>query len=110
MSKDNSSSSTRSEATSHNLHELAAEWQGNEYRDKVRVEMLKQEVLQKVEQITCCLSADAKSPNAACDPKPVARLDWDELYEVSANVMDVYTKEVDDSLAALDKFYRVSVS
>ncbi|SCV04873.1 LANO_0G13300g1_1 [Lachancea nothofagi CBS 11611] len=89
------------------LEHLAAEWQKNELNKKmVREDMMKQEVLQRLDRITESINADCRKTTVGSDHAPVSRLNWDELYETSANVMDLYTKEVDDCLAELDKFYR----
>lgn len=93
------------------LEKLAANWNNNDQAKKsIRDEMMKQEVLTRLDKITMLMAADSKKSSATPDHAPVNRLNWDELYEISANVMDVYTKEVDECLAELDKFYRVSSS
>ena len=69
--------------------------------------MMKQDVLNRMDKITGLMNADCKKASGAPEHEPVERLNWDELYEVSANVMDLYTKDVDECLSELEKFYRV---
>ncbi|SCU97786.1 LAFA_0G13256g1_1 [Lachancea sp. 'fantastica'] len=89
------------------LETLAAEWQTKELdRHAIRAEMMKQEVLQKLSQATGLMDSECKETSTAADHAPINRLDWDELYETSANLMDLYTKEVDICLTELDSYYR----
>ncbi|CUS20177.1 LAQU0S01e00738g1_1 [Lachancea quebecensis] len=100
----------RSDFCSHdmnNLKQLAANWQNNgQHMKTIRAEMLKQDVLSRVDKITGLMNSDCKKANGTSEHEPVERLNWDEVYEVSANVMDLYTKDVDECLSELEKFYR----
>ncbi|SCU98683.1 LADA_0H14708g1_1 [Lachancea dasiensis] len=97
----------RDKIESFTLEQLAAEWQNNEHNKKaVHDEMMKQVVLQRLSQITGLINADCDRPSGTSDHGPISSVNWDEVYEVSANVMDLYTKEIDECLAELDRSYR----
>ncbi|SCU90516.1 LAME_0E08900g1_1 [Lachancea meyersii CBS 8951] len=108
MSIDHGTSANQAGSKVHStLGNLAAELQKNDHhKHSVRAEMMNKEILQRLSHATGLIEADCKKSSTAADPAPISRLDWDELYEVSANVMDLYTKEVDTCLAELDRFYR----
>ncbi|CEP61675.1 Gmc2p LALA0_S03e08262g [Lachancea lanzarotensis] len=89
------------------LETIAAEWQANEHsKHEMRAEMMKLEVLQRLGEATGLVNAECKKSSTAADHAPIKRLNWDDLYEISANLMDTYTKEVDICLTELDNFYK----
>lgn len=55
------------------------------------------------------MNSPSDSSKVSSEHAPVERMNWDQLYEVSASAMDIYTKEVDDVLSELDRFYRVCI-
>lgn len=83
------------------LQELAAEWQADKYRRQSQSLISENEVMLKVQEVTKLLR-DSKGE----EPGSLQKMEWDSLYDVSANVMDEYTRSVDTVLAELDQLYR----
>lgn len=91
-----------------NLHDLAAEWQTKKFGDQIREKVLKDEVLLKIQEATAVIK-DVTTRQEGGAGEHVDRMEWDSLYNLSANVMDEYTKNVDSILSQLDQLYRVSI-
>ncbi|AQZ15640.1 GMC2 (YLR445W) [Zygosaccharomyces parabailii] len=83
------------------LQNLAAEWQTDEHKEQARQEIARNEVLAKIQEATKIIK-DAKQE----DPGSLHRMEWDSVYDLSANVMDEYTKSVDGILSELNQLYR----
>lgn len=83
------------------LQDLAAKWQTEEHKKQAQVPIFQNEVLLKMRDATRLLK-ECKGE----EPGSLKRLEWDSLYDVSANVMDEYTKSVDAVLAELDQLHR----
>lgn len=95
------------ESKGSSLSELAAEFQNSKQLEEMRIEILRSSILGRVKEATKLMNSPSDSSKASSEHAPVERMNWDQLYEVSASAMDIYTKEVDDVLSELDRFYRV---
>ncbi|EDO16096.1 hypothetical protein Kpol_1001p8 [Vanderwaltozyma polyspora DSM 70294] len=90
------------------LFDLGAKWQDEEYKERVQKPVLAEDVLVRINDITEIMKSDSEetvnSSGRNNDEGDLDdRMDWDQLYEVSANIMDEYTKEVDIILSNLNK-------
>ncbi|CAH02146.1 Gmc2p [Kluyveromyces lactis] len=82
------------------LHKLAAEWQSDKKKEEVQRQVLQNEFLKSVKEISKSL---VKNQN---DKSPISQLNWDQMYDVSAELMDQYSKEMEQILAELDEVYK----
>lgn len=82
---------------------LAAQWQSQNYINKVQSEMLKDEILRRIIEATE-LAKQVK--NERTEESPIQIMDWDRLYEVSSNIMDSFTKEMDETINQLNQLYK----
>lgn len=83
------------------LKDLAAEWQTEKHKNLSRDDITQNEVLSKIQEATQIIK-DCKQE----DSDALQRMEWDSVYDLSANVMDEYTKSVDGILSQLDQLYR----
>ncbi|CAR26632.1 hypothetical protein ZYGR_0H04500 [Zygosaccharomyces rouxii] len=83
------------------VQDLAAEWRTKEYKKQSQLPICQNEVMLKMQEATRLLK-ECKGE----EPGTLQRMEWDSLYDVSANVMDEYTKNVDAVLAEMDQLYR----
>lgn len=91
------------------LESLAAQWKTKEEADKVKKTILKEEILTRIQKATCIITESASKAvdDYADNSSRIEKMDWDSLYELSANVMDEYTRHVDSILTHLDQLYQV---
>lgn len=87
------------------LSELAAEWQTKKYGEQIQDQVLKDKILIRIKEATALIK-DSASKQEGVGGDHVYRMEWDQLYDISANVMDEYTKNVDTILTQLDQLYR----
>lgn len=90
------------------LSELAAEWQTKKYGEQIQDQVLKDKILIRIKEATALIK-DSASKQEGVGGDHVFRMEWDQLYDISANVMDEYTKNVDTILTQLDQLYRVCI-
>lgn len=90
-----------------NLKDLAAQWQTKKFDDQVKEKVLKDKVLVRIQEATSVIMDQAARQEGAAG-EHFDKMEWDSLYNYSANVMDEYTKSVDSILNQLDQLYRVS--
>ncbi|QLL32423.1 hypothetical protein HG536_0C05920 [Torulaspora globosa] len=88
-----------------NLKDLAAQWQTKKFGDQVREKVLKDKVLVRIQEATSVIMDLAARQEGAVG-EHFDKMEWDSLYNYSANVMDEYTKNVDSILNQLDQLYR----
>lgn len=83
---------------------LAAEWIQPGYRAEVQSKMLENQVLQRVREATDLIKSVKLERN---EEQPVVSMDWDQLYDVSSNIMEEFTKEMDEIVAELNQSFKV---
>ena len=101
------------------LINLAAEWQTEGHKQQLQLELMKSEVLMRIKNATDLMVVteavgSEKKEGSAVETQihlsindPLSTMSWNELYEVSANVMDEYTKDVDFIQNMMDKLAKV---
>lgn len=89
------------------LRNLAAQWQTLEYGEQIKKTVLKDETLDRIRKATQLIMESTSKPDDTCGGGNIEKMEWDSLYDFSANVMDNYTKSVDSTLTQLDQLYRV---
>ncbi|CDO92235.1 unnamed protein product [Kluyveromyces dobzhanskii CBS 2104] len=82
------------------LMKLAAECQSDKKKDEVQRQVLQNEFLKSVKDVGKSLK-ESHSANSAS-----LQLNWDQMYEVSAELMDQYSKEMEEILSELDEVYK----
>ncbi|AAS52820.1 AER137Wp [Eremothecium gossypii ATCC 10895] len=82
---------------------LAAEWIQPGYRAEVQSKMLENQVLQRVREATDLIKSVKLERN---EEQPVVSMDWDQLYDVSSNIMEEFTKEMDEIVAELNQSFK----
>lgn len=92
-----------------NLKDLAAQWQTKRYGEQIRDNVLKDKVLVRIQEATNVIKDLATKQEGAAG-EHFEKMEWDSLYNYSANVMDEYTRNVDSILNQLDQLYRVSIA
>lgn len=83
------------------VQDLAAEWQSERYKKESQKPICQNEVMLKLQEATRLLK-ECKGE----EPGSLQRMEWDSLYDVSANVMDEYTRRVDAVLVEMEQLYR----
>lgn len=93
------------------LSEKASVWLEEQYQATIRDRCLKNEVLQKITEITHIIEDYAEVKESESNDKEISnnRLDWDAFYEISSSIMDQYTHDIDGLLNDLDKLCRVCI-
>lgn len=88
----------QTEVESIEFKKLAAQWQNEEYTERKKNEVLKNEIMKRIKETTELIEkAEGK----------VEVFEWDQLYDLSSNIIEEYTKNVDSTLNRLDKLYHV---
>ncbi|KAH3900026.1 Gmc2p SCDLUD_004343 [Saccharomycodes ludwigii] len=83
-------------------NDLASEFVNSAEYQLLKQEMLKQKVLCNLKESTGILqNASAIDVNGK-----LPKINWDDIYNMSANVMEIYTKEVDELLGEMDKLFK----
>lgn len=100
--------SKQSDAEVSHLGELAAQWQTKKYGQQIRDQVLKDKILVRIKEATGLIQ-DSVTKQEATGGEHVHKMEWDQLYDISANVMDEYTRNVDGILSQLDQLYRVCI-
>lgn len=90
------------------LSDLAAQWQTKKYGQQIQEQVLKNSILVKIREATALIK-DSATKQDSNSGDHVCKMEWDQLYDISANIMDEYTKNVDRILNQLDQLYRVCV-
>lgn len=90
------------------LIDLAAQWQSKKFCEHIKDEVLKEQVLKRIQEVTSSIMDLTSKHEGISGSDRVDRMEWDSLYDFSAKVMDEYTKSVDSILSQLDQLYRVS--
>lgn len=89
------------------LRNLAAQWQTMEYGEQIKKRVLKDETLDRIRKATQLIMESTSKLDDTCGDGNIDKMEWDSLYDFSANIMDNYTKSVDSTLTQLDQLYRV---
>lgn len=82
------------------LQSLAAEWQSEKFGKETKTKVLQNEFLMAVKSINVQLKESGN------EKMGIEWMNWDKLYEVSAEFMDLYSKEMEEILAELDEVYK----
>lgn len=90
----------KSETSNQDLKGLAAKWESTQHKKEIQTQVLKNSFLKSVKEVSMCLK------NTANDKQMLESLNWDQMYEVSAELMDLYSKEMEQILAELDEVYK----
>lgn len=95
------------------LRDLAAEYKGKGQEDDIKKQLMKEEILIRIQETTKLIHETSSKPvdesngGSNSESGHIEKMEWDSLYELSANVMDDYTRHVDSILADLDQLYQV---
>ncbi|CAI4047426.1 hypothetical protein N7582_004102 [Saccharomyces uvarum] len=88
------------------LFKLAAQWQLNNPQENIQNHIMENEVLQRINEITGLIREsykDLSSQDGMMSKEPQEKLDWDLFCTVPVNIIEQYTKDMDDIFGKMER-------
>lgn len=95
------------------LFKLAAQWQLNNPQENIQNHIMENEVLQRINEITGLIREsykDLSSQDGMMSKEPQEKLDWDLFCTVPVNIIEQYTKDMDDIFGKMERLSKVSIT
>ena len=94
------------------LFKLAAEWQINNPQENFQNQILENDVLKKINEITSLIREsykDLSSEDGMMSKQQQDKMDWDLFCTVPVNIIEQYTKDMDEIFEKMEKLAKVSI-
>ncbi|EHN01033.1 YLR445W-like protein [Saccharomyces cerevisiae x Saccharomyces kudriavzevii VIN7] len=93
------------------LFKLAAEWQINNPQESFQTHVLENEVLKRITEITGLIKEsykDLSNQDGMMSKELQEKMDWDLFCTVPVNIIEQYTKDMDEIFEKMEKLSKVS--
>ena len=94
------------------LFSLAAEWQINNPQETFQNNILENDVLKRISEITTLIKEsykDLSSQDGMMSKEQQEKMDWDLFCTVPVNIIEQYTKDMDEIFEKMEKLAKVSI-
>lgn len=87
-------------------------WQKKENIDAIQSKIKENKVLQKIEKVNRLIkeSTTRNKIDSQVSNTIIEKVDWDSIYQTATNIMEEYTKNVDDIIFKLNQLNRVCMT